>query len=1561
MARRVNTKFLISLVTLLVMAVALSGGVYWWMNVYRNNPTRLIASAQRALKAGNVDAAISYYQRAAIAAEKEHLPTAAQMSMQLGDLYYANTASNPERYAYAISNWENAVQINPRLLPAQLRLLNVTWKLAKLARQRAEWQSLQKIASTVIELDPKNARAWRLRAAAELGLLSGLSSISHSNFSQAKHDLTQACKLAPQNYKPFQALATIYLAQASAELKQNLIGPKRAAKLVDTGLNLMLGFVRTHPKDALGWIGLANVYRFQPDGLPKAEQAMATATKLAPTNRHVVLARVNMLLATNAKPAAVILSLQRLIAVEPNSMQNYLLLGQYQMRLGQAAAAVKTLLAGMHHPSAGQGLTPLINRQRRLEINQELTDAYLQLAGATASGSVEHKAYVLHAADSLAWVKQHQPVTPWVMLYTGRLRFLQGRPDEALRWLKKAAGVLSPENPADLQLWFRDHQWQSQVYASMNQSGAALAQLDQINAVVHGQPLVLLDRASLSLAQDPAGALADAQRVLKAVPGNLAAITIEAKALAALNRVPELRKLLAGVDTSGSLELALLKSRLDWLDGHYHRVLTVMAPWRKAAPGDSRIVLTTYAALAALHERTEASKLFDAAIKAEPNNVQFLVLSDQLANPKNVMPKINFAGIGSDVLGIVMPVSESKNAQLKAIKRLRDPFIRDITLFNYYLGAGHRTKANAALTAAAKLKPNDSQVVEAQFSLALAAKNYKQAKAVERRAVDGNLDGANGATYRARLAIAQNDLGAAVKVLRSALRDHPYNTTLRTYYGDALLLSGDIDAGIRALHTALASAPDDIAAIKALVKYDLARPSQASIENAVGLINQGLAYQPLDSELNHWNNSLADLYGPPAPAIARREKLLKSDPGDIQNIMRLGLLYSRNNQPNKAIALLKKAWKANPTSLPLAEELGSLYSRNNHFSAAANLYGGLAESKNATTALAARLLLGDLYETQGNIAQATQLYKSAQKIEPAGTQVAQRRLGDMYFNIKHFNKALGYYGPLFKARPKDRTVQLRYIETLIRAGQPAKGLALLDADVFAKNQKDEAGLELKGLAFRRQGHLNKSIQALNQALALNPNDTRALESRAEDEMALPGGKLDRALADLALINSLVPNDLQSRLQTAAIYNQQGHFARAVQEYRTILNKVAPKNPTVEQLYANLLFNLSVQFVHLSPNDISSHAASLRTINPVQRLHRLLLTLTAAEPRQPAWWILRARLDLLEGRKSRAMTLARRAYLADNRGSMGAADYGQILNAGGEWSTALKISTKALALAPGFVPLYLVRAQANVGLKNWPEGTRDYTKALDLSLSNSAAFLDIASNFINDYHGAATAELVRKAVDDFIAKHPSATAENGALAAILAFKQARYSEALTAAKSALAANPPAEMRNEMLRTVALSAYELQQYPIAKKYYREILAATPDDASVLNNLAYLLAAKLKDPVEALHYAEKANRLQAHAEGSGLYCNDPNLLDTLGWARFLNKDYTGAYNALHHALRFNPPAAAYYHLARVLVAQKRDTEAIRFLEKAIAMAEKNHLTILARAELLLKSIQSTKAVGG
>ncbi len=1561
MARRVNTKFLFTLIAVLVLAVTVSFGIYWWRNLYYNNPTRLIAAAKKALAAQNVDAAISYYQRAAVAAEREHLPSAAQISLDIGDLYFNHTSSNPERFFTAMRSWIAVVQINPRFLPAQLRLLKAYWSIAKRGGQRSDWQSLQRTASAVIGLDPKYARAWRLRAQAQLGLLQGLSSITKANFSQAIHDLKQACKLAPTKSKSFRILAAIYDAQATGELRLNLIGPKRAAILRAKALKLVQGFVHSYPKNAHGWLALAAVYQNQPKSAAEYTAALQHAIHLAPNDSQVILSNVDYMINKGEPSKKIIAVMNHLIATSKNKMKYYLLLGNYQLTTGQTKAAVDSLMAGLHHPAPGQGITPLINQHRRLAINQLLTDAYLQFAQNTAPGSPERKNYVLHAADSLRWVKQHEPLSPWVTLYTGRLRFMQGRPESALRWLKKAAAVLTPGKKADILLWFRDHQWQSQVYTSLNQTGAALSQLNQISAVVHGQPLVLIDQAALTLAQDPAGALADAQEVLKAVPGNMAAIALEARALAALNRIPQLRKLLAGVNTDQNLQLALLKGRLAWLDGHYHAAAAIMKPWLKELPGDSRVVLLTYAALAKLNERAKAVNLFRTAIKSSPDNIQFLVLSDVLSQPHGTMPQIKFAGAGSDVLSIVMSGEASKNAQLHAIQRIQQPFLRDITLFNYYLGSGNQAAARQALAAAAKLKPSDGRVINAEFSLALSTKDYTRASELATQAADANLDGVDGATYRARLAIARKDPGNAVKILKTALDNHPYNTSLETYYGQALLMSGNVKTGIQTLRKALASSPDDIAAIKALVRYNLASPSVIRIEDAISLVNQGLAYQPLDSQLNQWNDSLQDLYGPPAPAIARRKKILASDPGNVQNIMRLGLLYARAKEAAKGIALIKKAYKSHPDSLDLAEELGSLYTATQEYSAAQNLYGRLAESKNRKTALAMRLLLGDLYASQGNLAQAKELYVSALKMEPKGSQVAQRRLGDLYFNSKHYNKALTYYAPLYKARPHDRTVLLRYIETLIRAGHTTKGLAMLNTDVFPLDAHDEAGLELKGLALRRQGHFRQALKALNLALALNPRDILALESRAECRMSIPGENLNKALADLNRITALDPSDLQPRLQTAAIYRQQGHNALAVQEYRAILKKVSPGNPQIQQIYAGLLLSLSANYLKLSPNNTSGYAASLRTINPVVRLTKLLTPLTAEHPHKPVWWMLSARLNLLLGHKNRAMAMARKAYLADNRGSLGAADYGQVLNAGGDPGRAVSVSTKALALAPDFVPLYLVRAQANVNLKRWQPGADDYAKAMGLSLSDPAVFLDIATSFVAAYKSPDFAAIAQKTVADFVAAHHSSNpVESSALEAILAFNEGRYPDALAAAQAALAKKSVPVLQSEMLRTAALSAYELKQYATAEKYYRSILVISPSDANVLNNLAYLLAVKMKKPAEGLPFAERANRLEARIQGGGLYCDDSNLLDTLGWSRYLTRDYSGAYDALHRALRFNPPATAYYHLARVLLAQNRRSDAISILKKGIVLAKKDGSDILGRAQKLLKELESQPSAG-
>lgn len=117
---------------------------------------------------------------------------------------------------------------------------------------------------------------------------------------------------------------------------------------------------------------------------------------------------------------------------------------------------------------------------------------------------------------------------------------------------------------------------------------------------------------------------------------------------------------------------------------------------------------------------------------------------------------------------------------------------------------------------------------------------------------------------------------------------------------------------------------------------------------------------------------------------------------------------------------------------------------------------------------------------------------------------------------------------------------------------------------------------------------------------------------------------------------------------------------------------------------------------------------------------------------------------------------------------------------------------------------------------------------------------------------------------------------------------------------------------MLRQLAGDAYNAGDSIQAMSYYEQALELAPKDLAVLNNLAWILV-EAKDP-KALPIAERAT-----AEAP----DDPSVLDTLGHAYAVNKDYAKAIETMRRAvLRAAEPNPFRLRLARLyLAANNRD----------------------------------------
>jgi tetratricopeptide (TPR) repeat protein len=132
--------------------------------------------------------------------------------------------------------------------------------------------------------------------------------------------------------------------------------------------------------------------------------------------------------------------------------------------------------------------------------------------------------------------------------------------------------------------------------------------------------------------------------------------------------------------------------------------------------------------------------------------------------------------------------------------------------------------------------------------------------------------------------------------------------------------------------------------------------------------------------------------------------------------------------------------------------------------------------------------------------------------------------------------------------------------------------------------------------------------------------------------------------------------------------------------------------------------------------------------------------------------------------------------------------------------------------------------------------------------------------------------------------------------------------------------------------------------AIRAYREALNRDPNDALVLNNLAWLLGGEGKSLVEAVRFAEQAYKK----------VQTPEIADTLGWLYYLRGDLNRATPLLQWAVSAAPQnESARFHYGMLLLRQGKKTEARSEFTKVAESKEK--IPEVAEARKMLQSLSS------
>ncbi|HMD53267.1 MAG TPA: tetratricopeptide repeat protein [Phycisphaerae bacterium] len=1531
-------------------------GFYYYQNLnYFQAAPWLEKAGEQEVKQGNIKTAIDYYDIASFSyAQNQQNNKAAEMYMKLGDLNYDQTANVPDYLHYfqaAISAWQNAVKIEPTLLDAQIRLMNSYNEQA--GSDPSNWPQVFNLANTVLQLDPKNASAYRVRAEAVIGYMTGPAGGNTSEFAQVISDLDQAVELDPSNAENSLSLAKAYLLESQFELLIKSIDADQAIQMQDNALQIMQDFAQKNPNDVEGWLGLASICNQISGVESNAVDALNKAIALEPKNPDVISAELQQLIKYKVSPDQVGKVIEQLIAAQPNHMNNYMVAGEYYAGVGDYATAAKYLNAALDHPTPGPGAAPFQNDTTRQSAHELLADLYMNLVDQTPEGSTARNDYIRKASDAISWVQSQQLDTPWVYVNQGRLYAEQQQYDSALDQLKGAESLLSPTNQSQVHMWLLDKQLEYQIYTDMGQNDAAGKVLEDIDHYFPNQPIVLITQAKIELEQNPAAALTAADTVLVQDATNQEALDIKAEALALLGKTTELKKVLDSIDNL-TLPLALLKTRLELIDGDYQTAWQTIKPWVQQYPTDPQVITPAYAALAGINDRTDATELIFQVLKAHPDNEQYIMLNIELARPGNPLPLLTFESLTSNVVHISQKGEDSDQTELAAIHEVADPARKSLLLTDYYLDRGQNDQASQALQDAENTAAQNADVIEAEFRIDLAEKDYNAAAAVATKAGELNIDRLNGDLYQARLDLAENKVSAALDLLQEDLQTQPNDAELEAYDGEALLASGDTTSGVTALQNALKQKPDELAALRALIDHDIQTNTPDSLQQSRDLIDQGLSYYPLDPQMQSWSDDIADLVGDPGPQITKRLAEFQVNPDNIHNVERLALLYTRNSQPAESISILNTAFQSHPDNIDLAQQLVSEYMKQNNLVAAQGVYEQLSESSNAQSAFMGRILLGDLYQTMGSVEQAAQMYIQAQQAMPDQKVLVQNRLGDMFFDHGDFADALKCYGQLYAWDSKDHRTAMRYAETLIKAGQTDAGLKIIDENLLANNVNDEEALVLKGEALLMQQQFSAALIALNQALSIHSQDIQALYERARVYLGMVPPKHREAIDDLLLAESIDSKDFSTRLLLAQTYVDNEQYPEAVHEYQQTI-ALSPDDQTVRLQFAELLFNLADQLAALSPNDNSDAAASLRIIDPVTQFQNLVadsLNHKLTNLQYAQWLALDGQYDMKTGNTQQGVELTKKAYEASGKTPPAALAYLRVLMTSGQYEEALETADQAIADSPKNPEFYVFRGRAYSMLGNFPQSHADFVQALTLSMGDQTEYFQMLSLYQAASDDPEWLDGVIEHLSSMQNEYPDQAALLDTSVAIAAFLKKDNQNALQQATAALAHGADGVCEINALRIAAMTANNLDKNDAAKNYYQKLIALAPDDSDACNNLAYLLAQKFKDPQDALHYAQQANTLAAEAEGVSGYCHVPNNLDTLGWIYYLNDDYPDAYDALEASMQYNPPPEAYYHLGEVLIAQNNFSEAKQALQKGLEAAQQANDPVADQIQSLLNS---------
>ena len=747
--------------------------------------------------------------------------------------------------------------------------------------------------------------------------------------------------------------------------------------------------------------------------------------------------------------------------------------------------------------------------------------------------------------------------------------------------------------------------------------------------------------------------------------------------------------------------------------------------------------------------------------------------------------------------------------------------------------------------------------------------------------------------------LALGDTAKANENVAQALAATPGDARALTVQARAAALGKDLPKALTLIDQALAAAPTSSDALIA----------KAAFENAAGRRDD--AIKTLDHAVDISGGSLATRYslvslltesGQLDKAAAQVAAMKKISPQEYRTLYSDALVSFARGDTAHARDAIQQVLSVNPNNLQSIYLSGLIDSRLGAYATAEESLRKVVTQVPGEVSPAR--VLAALYMRTGRPSEAVETLEATLRRAPDNAALL-RAAGEAQLAAGNTTKAAQYYERANGIDKGNMASQIRLAQVKYAAGEPGEAFKDLESLSSSDQSQYQADLALI-TAYLRRGDFVKALGAIARLEKKQPDNPMTYDIKGATYAGMHDNKNARANFEKAL--QLRPGYFPAARHLALLDIQEQKPDDARKRYDEML----VKDPNNEQVLLGLAEILVM--TGRSPDEV--RAALERAIKAVPKSTRPRLALISYDEN------LRDTKAALEAAK------AARAAFPDDMQIMGALGIAQ--RAAGQNAEALATFKQMSELQPhnGTALLYLAETQASQ--KDWNGAIATLKLAIAAEPEQSRGLVALAKVYVAagrpDDALAEARKLQRERPDRALgyalegevqaaqSKWADAAASYGSAIAKepLPMLAVRRYEALQKTSSADATAFAAKWTKEHPKDVTLDSYLGQRslagkdYRAAIAHYQAALKVEPENALILNNLAWVMA-ESGDP-KALSYAATAYRQAPF---------NPNVIDTMGWAEVQSGDAKKGVELLRSALNLAPnDSNIRLHLAKGLI---------------------------------------------